>query len=92
MGPIEWKLAVIEQAKMKAEIMAQKKAYKAQKKALPSQAVTYKHTHLGEMTGAIHFTKSCKVLPTSNNVFKAQKVLRPCKVEPCITDLEIVNL
>ena len=51
---------------MKAEIQLQKKAFhKAMRKGVPvpAKAVTYKHEKLGEMTSALHFTKSVKVLP-----------------------------
>jgi len=65
---------------MKAEIQAQRKAYKAQKKALPPKAVTYKHDQLGEMTGTIVFTNTVKVLPSTADVFKLGKVYRPCQV------------
>ena len=90
-GPLEWKLAVIQAAQLKAEIAAQKKALRAQKKALPSKAVTYKHTHLGEMTGTLQITKSVKILPTPDHIFKTEKALRPCQLDASISNIEIVN-
>ncbi len=63
---------------MKAEIALQKKTMKAQKRAIPSKEVTYKHSKLGEMTGPLHFTRSVKVLPAPSTVFKVSKPMRPC--------------
>ena len=57
------------------------------RKALPSKAVTYKHTTLGEMTGPLRFTKSVKVLPPPDAVFK--KNFRPCVLQPAITQVQI---
>ena len=68
---------------MKAEIVAQKKAQKVARKALPSKNVTYKHTTLGEMTGPLRFTKSVKVLPPPDAVFK--KSFRPCILQPAMS-------
>jgi hypothetical protein len=75
---------------MKAEINAQKKAYKAAKKALPSKAVTYKHDTLGEMTGTLTITKSVKVLPPTAVMFKKEKVLRPCQLDSSVAYIEIM--
>jgi len=69
-GSLDFKLQMIRAAQMKAEIALQRKAVKSQKKALPSQAVTFKHDKLGEMTGNWQMTRSVKVLPSTNEVFK----------------------
>lgn len=68
-GSFDFKLSVIRAAQMKAEINAQKKILKAQKKLQPSNAVTYKHIKMGEVTGSIKLTNSIKVLPLPSSVF-----------------------
>ena len=59
------------------------------KRALPSKAVTYKHQHLGEMTGSLKITKSLQVLPPHESVFNKVKPKRPCQVQPLIASIEI---
>lgn len=87
-GSLDFKISMIRAAQMKAEITAQKKMYKAMKRAMPSKEVTYK-TQMGELTGQLHLTRSIKVLPSPSSVFQTIKSKRPCQVTPEVTSIDI---